>query len=382
MASVNLTEARVDALAFAGKREFVWDKHTRGLAVVLNEGAKTYVIQGAIRSNGRHVRTVRMKLARTSDMSLRDARTRASELMAQIRSGVDPSRAHRTGPMTVAEAMRAHVSERNLRDRTKEEYEYHVSHYLVGVRNRAIADLSRGEVRELFETIKRRSGAVTASNVMRSLRAVCNTARRIDPSIPDNPVLALRLPPPPKRKVGELDAPAFWEATASLTPQMRDLHRTFLLTGARLTSVLRVRRHEVDCGRGLLTFSHMKTQPDGMTYPMGRFLTDMLRRRMIEDEALNSEWLWPSVGSASGHMEQPRRHANIPSPHRLRHHNRTLAIAANCPYAESALLLGQTLPGASGGYLHREHLVEHLRPYAQKIEDLILSRSAHFGPGF
>ena len=55
--------------------------------------------------------------------------------------------------------------------------------------------------------------------------------------------------------------------------------------------------------------------------------------------------------------------------------NRTLAIAAGVPYAESALLLGHRLPGASGGYVHREHLVEHLRPHAQAIETLILSRA-------
>ena len=48
-------------------------------------------------------------------------------------------------------------------------------------------------------------------------------------------------------------------------------------------------------------------------------------------------------------------------------------------YAESALLLGQKLPGASGGYVHAEHLVEHLRKHAQALEDLVFA-AAH--PGF
>ena len=46
---------------------------------------------------------------------------------------------------------------------------------------------------------------------------------------------------------------------------------------------------------------------------------------------------------------------------------------AGVPYAESALLLGQRLPGASGGYIHAEHLVEHLRPHAQALEDRVLA---------
>ena len=74
-----------------------------------------------------------------------------------------------------------------------------------------------------------------------------------------------------------------------------------------------------------------------------------------------------------------RGHDNLPSAHEYRHIARTLFIAAGAPYAESALLLGQKLPGASGGYVHREHLVEHLRPFAQKLEDLVF-RS--FGKSF
>ena len=51
-------------------------------------------------------------------------------------------------------------------------------------------------------------------------------------------------------------------------------------------------------------------------------------------------------------------------------------IAAGVPYAESALLLGQRLPGASGGYVHAEHLVEHLRPHAQALENRIVAARA------
>ncbi len=49
-------------------------------------------------------------------------------------------------------------------------------------------------------------------------------------------------------------------------------------------------------------------------------------------------------------------------------------IASDVPYAESALLLGQQLPGASGGYVHAEHLVEHLRPHAEALEAYIFDR--------
>lgn len=98
----------------------------------------------------------------------------------------------------------------------------------------------------------------------------------------------------------------------------------------------------------------------------------MLADRMAEDEPLNSPWLWPSASSKSGHVEEPREDG-LPSPHEYRHHARTLYIAAGVPYAESALLLGQKLPGASGGYVHALHLVEQLRPHAQALEDLVFA---------
>jgi hypothetical protein len=85
-----------------------------------------------------------------------------------------------------------------------------------------------------------------------------------------------------------------------------------------------------------------------------------------------------SAASGFGRPEQThqvaRGHDNLPSAHEYRHIARTLFIAAGAPYAESALLLGQKLPGASGGYVHPEHLVEHLRPFAQRLEDLVFSK--------
>ena len=75
-----------------------------------------------------------------------------------------------------------------------------------------------------------------------------------------------------------------------------------------------------------------------------------------------------------GRSEGPRPRQSPEALNEFRHIARTLCIAAGAPYAESALLLGQKLPGASGGYVHPEHLVEHLRPFAQKLEDLVYSK--------
>ena len=78
----------------------------------------------------------------------------------------------------------------------------------------------------------------------------------------------------------------------------------------------------------------------------------------------------PRIRDVAG---KEKGHRDLPSSHEYRHLARTLFIASGAPYAESALLLGQKLPGASGGYIHPEHLIEHLRPFMQALEDRVFS---------
>ncbi|MEM7120564.1 MAG: tyrosine-type recombinase/integrase [Pseudomonadota bacterium] len=370
MPVINLTEARIRSLPLGSG--IYRDEQAKGLMVICHRTTKTYAVQGDVRRNGRHVRTVRVKIDRVDRIGLREARRRAREIMSTIQSGVDPTARPAETGMTLAEAYDAHLAERELRPVTVRDYRYHIEKYLRTLRRRAVADISRADVREVYERIRTNSGQTTASGVMRSLRAVINTARRIDETIGPNPVEAVRFPAPKPRTVAPLDLERWWDRTGRLGPARRDLHRAMMLTGARKTSVLTLERGDVDAENGVVNFRHMKTHGE-MLFPAGPFLVEMLRIRMEDDEPLRSEWLWPSATSSSGHVVNAREQG-LPSPHEYRHHARTLLIAAGVPYAESALLLGHKLPGATGSYVHPEHLVEHLRPWAERFEALVLAR--------
>lgn len=371
MAVINLTEARIRELEPGSG---IWrDEQVKGLMVICHATTKTYAVQGDVRRNGRHVRTVRVKIDRVDRIGLREARTRAKAIMSQIQSGVDPTAKPEESGMTLSQALDIHLGGKPFRTATEESYRYNVDHYLARYRNRAVTDLSRSEVRDIYDRLREKSGQTTATCVMRTLRAVINTAMRMDETIAANPVSALRIPNPKRREVDGLDLSAWWRASEGLSPIRRDLHRAMLLTGARRSSILQVKRADIDLDRNIMTFTHMKTGGK-MLFPMGTWLAAMIRDRLAQDEPLNNPWLWPSPMSACGHVTEPREDGpNLPSPHEYRHHARTLFIAAGVPYAESALLLGQRLPGASGGYVHAEHLVEHLRPHAQALEDKVLA---------
>lgn len=372
MAIFKFTEARVRDLPLGSGIHR--DTEVKGLMCIAHKTTRTYAVQGDVRRNKRLVRSVRVKIGKTDHIRLADARKKARELMNQIQSGLDPTAGPEESGITLEQALEAHLSERDLRERTASDYRYHVEKYLSRFRRRAVADISRLDVRDLYETMRTRNGPTVAAGVMRSLRALVNTAMRLDETIERNPVEAVRVPQPKRRRVGELDVGEFWLRTVDMAPCARDLARTFLLTGARRSTLLAIRREDVDLERGVLRFGHMKTMEE-WAFPMGPHLTRMVAERMEADVPLNSEWLWPSPISKTGHVEAPRRREGVPSPHELRHHARTLMIAAGVPYAESALLLGQRLPGASGGYVHQAHLVEALRPHAAAYEALILRQS-------
>src|SRR3546814_8740757 len=73
--------------------------------------------------------------------------------------------------------------------------------------------------------------------------------------------------------VAALDLEAWWRDVEELTPVRRDLHIAMMLSGARRSSLLQVRRDDVDLDRAVLTFRHMKTGGQ-MLFPMGTRLAE------------------------------------------------------------------------------------------------------------
>src|SRR4051812_20305921 len=144
--------------------------------VICHASTRTYAVQGDVRRNGRHVRTVRLKIDRCDRIGLREARRRARELMSEIQSGTDPTAKPRPSTMTVAEAFEMHLGERELRPSTISGYRDHMNRCLRKLRNRAVTDLSRQEMRDLFDEVRSNHGQATAAYAMRALRAVINTA--------------------------------------------------------------------------------------------------------------------------------------------------------------------------------------------------------------
>ena len=90
-----LTETYINRLPFEGRPYAVRDTHTTGLMVAVNKNSKSYKVQRDLwrgqRGRRRLVKTVRHTLGTTDELTLDAARTRAQEVIAQIKRGVDPN---------------------------------------------------------------------------------------------------------------------------------------------------------------------------------------------------------------------------------------------------------------------------------------------------
>src|SRR3546814_17822882 len=85
MAVLTLTEARIRELPMGSGIHR--DEQVKGLMVICHASTKTYAVQGAVRRNGRHIRTVRVQIDRRDRIGLREAPNRANALMSHIQSG-------------------------------------------------------------------------------------------------------------------------------------------------------------------------------------------------------------------------------------------------------------------------------------------------------
>jgi hypothetical protein len=166
MAVINLTEARIRELEPGSG---IWrDEQVKGLMVVCHATTKTYAVQRDVRRNCRHIRTVRVKIDRVDRIGLREARNKAKAIMSQIQSGIDPTAKPEESGITVAQALEAHLDEKAFREATIESYRYNIEHYPARYKNRAITDLGRAEVRDIYERLRETKGPQPASP--RSLR--------------------------------------------------------------------------------------------------------------------------------------------------------------------------------------------------------------------
>ncbi len=385
-----LTEGFIAALPMDGRTTYlVRDTRVVGLMVAVNKRTKTYKIQRDLRrgERGRRrlVKTVRVTLGTTDELTLEQARLKAQDVLRQITLGKDPNEREaqpQADAWTVETLFSEYVADlrkRECAEITVENTLGSLNRYLADWKKLRLTELTRSMVRAKHHEISVHRGKVVANRAMRDLRAAYNLALRIidNPDmLPDNPVKAVTFNKERRKSavIDPQDLAAWWEKIERLpNPLRRLMHELGLYSGLRPGTLVSLRREWIKLDQLAISIPRMKS---GRSFdlPLSSHMADVVRRALDLGEMLfpGTAWLFPTkatkdhpaLGIAHGQIiaTQVWREKSLPSEtgHILRHTYRTIAQRITLDKIEARLLLDHTVPGIDGVYIHEKALIDKL----------------------
>ena len=412
---VKLTQDRVRRipLAAAGKAIAYLDTELKGFMVIAAKTAKSYYVQRDIRG-----RTVKVLIGRTNLMDAKDARAKATELLAQMMNGVNPNdqrraeeqalvRAEAQG-MTLREAVDLHLGRKKERSpQTLADYQRIFRTYLTDWMDKPIRLLAENphEIEQLHDRIsrqgwdtesikgrgrkKRKPAPYSANGMVRALRAVYNYARgkRRDLELPEFPMIELNPEKPSEEMVPLELLPAWYNAVmATSDPIRRDAALFIMFTGLRKKSALSLLREHVNLENRCVFIPQPKGGERRAFYlPLSDFLVDLVKRRLECPVAAD---LFP--GTLHLFPGERRKHTELGflddvtfnndeflkqfSSKDYRHSYQSYALAAGLLPTDVKFLVNHKMANQDITFRYAKALLDPLREQQQKVTDFILEQ--------
>jgi len=321
---INFTKASIDRLTLpkADKSSITYyDEKVSGLTVMaFPSGKKVFYLSKKIQG-----RSEKIKIGAYPDLSVENARNRASELLAEIAQGKNPQDKRRAfnKEMTFGELFDWYMKEyasKHKTERSQEEDRGLYRRYLEDWQNKKLSLLTKLDISRKHSQVGTDHGKVGANRMLNLVKAMFNKAIALEKWQGNNPAFGIVkfketsrdrfLRPDEIRHF--LDAAAKEGNTAA-----RDYVLLSLLTGARKSNVLAMRWADINLTRGEWRIPLTKNQ-EPLTIPLAPEAIDILQQRLDEAQKAEnspkeaqkpSEWVFPS-NSASGHLHDPRKAFN------------------------------------------------------------------------
>ena len=307
-------------------------------------------------------------------MPIKRARELATKRWASLR--VKPSK---DGVITLEDAIEQYIGAKSLAPKTVKIARYNAERYLSKWKRRSLGDIGkdRAAIRLLQQTITKQHGRSTSNQVMRLLAAVYRWNQDINEELPDWPRKVAELHKiksrdwaysPEELKAwwscdAEVDGKKVKQGVSTLGPVKRMWWITALLTGARKGSIEALKWDDIDLAKKVIHFAVAK---GGRTYriPMADLLASILKKYRDSEDAVPSQWVFPSPTIDDAHMVDVKNvREGVGPAHRLRHTFRTILAEIGASPDQARLLLGHSMGSdVSRGYITAPLLVESLRP--------------------
>lgn len=394
--SMEISDKVIGRLPYAESGQYkVLDTELKGFVVVIGRRKKTFAAQGAFWRDGVREFAARKKIGEFGDMTSREARAKAKDILAAISKGQRPGDTApiRNGAVTLRQAWEryrdAHMIRKGRSPGTIENYRDHMERLFSDWLDKPLARLGRQPklVADRHDEITKENGAYIANGAMRSLRAVYNHARKTNRDLPpENPTLAVDWNQEERRNsgMGASDLPAWLEELRLLeNPVRREFHLLTLLSGSRPTALKNARIQRIDLRTRVLHIPKPKGGEERafdipLSHAMIRCIIRAIRigRMLYPDQA--KEWLFPA-DSESGHLIEHKEEREVLSKwgNDLRQSYRTIAQSVGVSKLDIHLLMNHSLPGVNEGYITRDKLLNDLlRKQQERISSVVLEQTA------
>ena len=378
------------------------DTDLAGFFVLIGLRSRTFMVQGDLRQNGERS-SIRMKVGEVGELTAREARAKAKELLGAIAAGNDPRTKRRASDMpkvgdvpTLRQAWErykvSHLRRKNRSEITVGHYQDHMERLLAAWLDEPLDKFGEepGLLAARHDEMTRDNGPAIANGAMRSFRAVYNHARKTCRKLPaENPSFAIDWNPEVRRDtgLGVRDLAAWFDQVAALqNPIRREFHLISLLSGCRPTALKHTLVTNLDLSRRILHIPKPKGgEEKAFDIPLSRrMLESLLRLRrlapILYPEAAKV-WLFPSE-APEGHMAEHKERRAVVSHwgNDLRQSYRTLGQAAGVSELDMHLLMNHAMGGVNAGYITRQKLVaDHLRQQQDKVSDFIVGQVVGHG---
>jgi integrase len=387
MPTVKLTEkaiARLRAPDPSGRQVLHWDNELRGFGVLCSgvTSTKTFIVQRALPGG----RTRRVTIASVAELSLQEARERATRVLLDMRAGIDPKAGTRGAGGTLRQVLESYLKARPaLAERSRASYQDLVTRHLSPWLDRPLRSITpddverrHQEISEAVEAAGRYSGHATADGAMRAFRVLWNYAADRDASLPASPTRRLKKQwfgvPPRERYVRAAELPRFYTTICDLpNPVARDYLLLLLFTGMRRREAAGLRWQDVDIAHRVIRLPAAKTKSRRkLDLPMSDVVLGIFMERQRPGR---DKFVFPANGK-TGHIQEPKFPLKLVaqacgvrvSAHDLRRTYVTVAESADIsPTALRALVNHSLGKDVTSGYV--QMTAERLREPAQRVAD-------------